>query len=64
MDKALAYRRDVDRRHVHWREPANRLETRQRLVRHQILRRQEAAIRAAIRGPFLWWTYQLVMNYY
>jgi hypothetical protein len=29
MDKALAYRRDVDQTDVHRREPANRLETRQ-----------------------------------
>jgi hypothetical protein len=32
MDKALAYRRDVDQRDVHRREPVNRLETRQCLV--------------------------------
>jgi hypothetical protein len=43
MDNALAYRRDV-----HRQEPANRLETRQGLVRHRIMRRQEAAIRDAI----------------
>jgi hypothetical protein len=48
MDKVLAYRRDVDRRDVHRREAANRLETRQRLVRHRILRCQEAAICAVM----------------
>jgi hypothetical protein len=46
MDKALTYRRDVDRRDIHWREAARRTETEHRLERHRTLRRQEAAIHA------------------
>jgi hypothetical protein len=43
MDKALAYRRDVDRR-----EASRRAQTEHRLEWHQTLRRQDSAIRAAM----------------
>jgi hypothetical protein len=47
MDKALAYRRDVDRRDVHRRLAVRRAETEHQLER-RTLRRQEAAIRSAM----------------
>jgi hypothetical protein len=48
MDKALAYRRDVDRRDIAWREAARRAETGHRIEQCMIARRQEAAIRATM----------------
>jgi hypothetical protein len=44
MDKTLTYRRDVDRRDVARREAARHAETERRMI----VRRQEAAIRAAM----------------
>jgi hypothetical protein len=58
MDKALAYQRDVDQNTAARRDAARRAETEQeagrradtehRIERHMTVRRQEAAIRAAM----------------
>jgi hypothetical protein len=48
MDKALAYQRDVDRSTAAHREAARRTETEHRIERRMTVRRQEAAIRAAM----------------
>jgi hypothetical protein len=48
MDKALAYRRNIDRRDVVRREAARRAETEHRIERCMTMRHQEAAIRVAM----------------
>jgi hypothetical protein len=48
MDKALAYRRDVDRSTAAQREAARRADTEHHIERHMTVRCQEAAIHAAM----------------
>jgi hypothetical protein len=48
MDKALAYRRNIDQRDIAWWEAARRAETEHRIEQRMNVRRQEAAIHAAM----------------
>jgi hypothetical protein len=48
MDKALAYRRDVDRSTAARRDAARRADNEHRIERRMTVRHQEAAIRVAM----------------